>query len=102
MVDLGIQACEAYYKIRITWASLPHHKTYSCAFCPCCSELMRTSIHNFVKSVERECKDCSVGMFHIQCVFIKYFLSFEQTERDSIVLLKKPLYLSRVTQSSSN
>ena len=95
LVDHESQACAEYYKIHTAWTGLPYHKTDSRAFCLCCSELMRTFIHNFVKSVEKDCKGCSVGTYHIRFVFIKSLLSFEQTERDNVVqlLVKIQLYL---------
>lgn len=95
LVDHENQACAEYYKIQTAWTGLPYHKTDSRVFCLCCSELMRTFIHNFVKSVEKDCKGCSVGTFHIRFVFIKSLLSFEQTERDNVaqLLVKIQLYL---------
>jgi len=65
---------------------------------------MRTFIHNFVKSVEKDCKGCSVGTFHIRFVFIKSLLSFEQTERDNVsstVTGKDTTLYIRVTQNSN-
>lgn len=100
---MKIKHVAEYYKIQTAWTGLPYHKTDSRAFCLCCSELMRTFIHNFVKSVEKDCKGCSVGTYHIRFVFIKSLLSFGQTERDNVVqlLVKIQLYLSRVTQNSN-
>lgn len=71
LVDQENPVCAEYYKIPPAWTGLPYHKTDSRVFCLCCSELMRTFIHNFVKSVEKDCKGFSVGTYHIRFVFIK-------------------------------
>ena len=100
LVDHESQTCAEYYKIQTAWTGLPYHKTDSRAFCLCCSELMRTFIHNFVKSVEKDCKGCIVGTYHIRFVFIKSLLSFEQTERDNVSGKDTTLFI-RVTQNST-
>jgi len=56
---------------------------------------MRTFIHNFVKSVETDCKGCSVGRFHFKFVFIKSSLSLLNKDHGNVIQWKPALRLLR-------